>query len=130
MYIYVIYKPPLYPRALPSPTLYRSHDARVGIPAQQGVLTIAGLGVVDVGPVAEKIFLAENARQVARQGTVDVFHEGEVGGEEDVEVALLNLWWEGDSSVSEEERQGEREKRKDRLTKSVLTGMTRRWYRV
>ena len=39
--------------------------------------------------------MAEHASQFARQRTVDVFHNAKVGGEKDVEVALVNLSSEG-----------------------------------
>lgn len=116
IYMYIIYVSPFIPHSTlfshlpkmyPIPTLYRNHDARIGVPAQQRVLAVLRRRVLDVGPVLEEFLLAEHARQVARKRTVDVFHEGEVGGEEDIEVALLNLSGDGKRVlVKEEEGEG------------------------
>lgn len=67
------------------------HNAGIRIPGQERVLAVLGLGVFDVGPSAEEILVAEHLGQFARDGAVDVFHDGEIGREEDVEVALLDL---------------------------------------
>lgn len=72
--------------------LYRDHDAGVHVPREQGVLAAAGAGVVEVGPRAHEVLVRHDAGQAAGDGAVDGLHDAEVGGEEDVEVALVNLW--------------------------------------
>ena len=67
------------------------HDMGIRIPAQHGIFAISGLSVFDIGPALEKVSMAEDAGQLASDGAVDVFHDVEVGGEEDVEVALMDI---------------------------------------
>jgi hypothetical protein len=67
------------------------HDARIRVPGQQRILTTACLCVPNVGPTAQEILLRVHMCEVLRDGTVDVFHDGEFGGEENVKVALLDL---------------------------------------
>ena len=84
----------LYPIQPPSrnhASLHRHHHARVGVPGQQRIFAAAGLRVLDAGPARDEITVAEHARQIARDGAVDVLHDGEIGGEEDIKVALHDL---------------------------------------
>lgn len=46
---------------------------------------------MEVGPAFEEGFLRGDARELAGDGAIDVRHHPEVGGEEDVEIALLYL---------------------------------------
>lgn len=78
---------PIYPDA----KLDRSHDACVLVPAQHRVLAASRPRVLDVGPAPEEILLGEHPGRSARHRMVDVLHQGEVGGEEDVEIALQDL---------------------------------------
>lgn len=96
MYISVyLYRAPT-PAKPPSATghvrLNRRQDARIAIPSEQRIIAAAGLGILDVRPAAEKVLVAEESRQPPGHGAVDVFHGREVGREEDVEVALVDLY--------------------------------------
>lgn len=41
--------------------------------------------------MGKEFFVGEDLGEFAGEGVVDFLHKGEVGGEEDVEVALLDL---------------------------------------
>lgn len=69
-------------------SLHSRDDARILIPAEQRILAAACLRVLDVGPALHEVLVGQDTRQLARHGAVHVFHDGEVGREEDVEVAL------------------------------------------
>lgn len=71
--------------------LYSDHHAGVLVPAQKGVLAAPRLGVGDVGPGAHEVLVRRDAGEAAGDGAVHGLHDAEVGGEEDVEVALVDL---------------------------------------
>ena len=69
----------------------RDEDAGVAVVRQQGVLPAARLRVLDVGPALHEVAVGHDARQLARHGAVEGLGDAKVRGEEDVEVALVNL---------------------------------------
>lgn len=71
--------------------LHSREDRSVFVPAQQRILAAARLRMLDVRPALEEILVRRDACELACHGAVDVFHNGEVGGEEDVEIALVDL---------------------------------------
>lgn len=81
---------PAFP-SFPPPTSNTHHYARVLIPPEHRILSIARLRILDIGPAPQEILMAHHACQLACDGAVDVFDDAEIGWEEDVEVALLDL---------------------------------------
>lgn len=71
--------------------LHRAQYARVLVPRQQRVLAAPRLRVLNVRPALHKVLMAHHRRQLARDGAVNVLDDIEVRGEEDVEVALVDL---------------------------------------
>jgi len=81
---------PAFP-SFPPPTSNTHHNARVLIPPEHRILSAARLRIPDVGPAPQEFLMAHHACQLACDGAVDVFDDAEIGREEDVEVALLDL---------------------------------------
>jgi hypothetical protein len=68
-----------------------TENTGVLIPRQQRILAVPCLRILDVRPTLHEILVAGDGRQFARDGPVYVLDDVEVGGEEDVEVALVDL---------------------------------------
>jgi len=81
---------PAFP-SFPPPTSNTHHNARVLIPPEHRILSAARLRIPDIGPAPQEFLMAHHACQLACDGAVDVFDDAEIGREEDVEVALLDL---------------------------------------
>lgn len=79
------------PRQRPR-VLHRDHKTSILIPVQQRILPAPRRRVLDVRPAIHEGLVVEHAGELARDGAVHVLHDLEVCGEEDVEVALLDLW--------------------------------------
>lgn len=67
------------------------HNARIFVPAQHRVLPVPRLRVLQDRTHFQKLLLRHDPRLLARDGAVDVLHDLEVGGEQDIEVALVDL---------------------------------------
>ena len=50
-----------------------------------------GLRILNISPAIHEPLMGKDAGEFAGDGTVHVFHNLEVGGKQDVEVALLDL---------------------------------------
>lgn len=61
------------------------------VPGQQRILPAPCLGIFDVCPPTNKVLVAHDLGQLSGDGTVDVLDDVEVGGEEDIKVALVDL---------------------------------------
>ena len=72
-------------------SLHSDHDTRIFIPAHQRVVTVLGARLCDIRPACHEILMRVCARKFACDGGVHGLHDLEVGGEEDVEVALVDL---------------------------------------
>lgn len=71
--------------------LHRHHDTSVLVPGQERVLAVPRLRVFDVRPATHEVFVAHDLGQFASDGAVEVLDDVEIRGEEDIEVALLDL---------------------------------------
>ncbi len=69
----------------------RNHDRGILIPAQHRILSTLRRAILHISPALQKLLVQHHPRQFARDGAVDIFDDGEVCWEENVEVALLNL---------------------------------------
>ena len=69
----------------------RYHDTRILIPAQQWVVSVLGLRLLDVGSAVHEVFVRVRACELSCNACVHFFYDIEVGWEEDVEVALVDL---------------------------------------
>jgi len=76
-----------------SPYQNQNHETQnKGIsPAQHRILPTLRRTILHVRPPLQKILMQHHARQFASDGAIDVFDYGKVCGEEDVEIALLDL---------------------------------------
>jgi hypothetical protein len=72
-------------------SLYSDHDGGVLIPAQERILSIPRLCVLNIGPSFEKVLMRHDASELSSDGTVDCFVDCKVGGEENVEESLMYL---------------------------------------
>jgi hypothetical protein len=73
-------------------SLQRSKNTSILIPPQERILPILRLRLLHIRPPPQKLLMGENTREFAGDGSVHHFHDMEVGGEEDVEVALMYLY--------------------------------------
>jgi hypothetical protein len=71
--------------------LHSDHDARVLVPGYQRVIAVPCARLCDIRPARHEVLVCICAREFTRDGCVHGLHDLEVGGEEDVEVALMNL---------------------------------------
>lgn len=72
-------------------SLYSSHYTSILIPGQQGIFPVFSLCLLYESPSPQEIFVQHDTRKFSRNGSVHVLHDGEVGGEEDIKVALMYL---------------------------------------
>jgi hypothetical protein len=73
-------------------SLQRSKNTSILIPPQERILPILRLRLFHIRPPPQELFMRKNAREFAGDGSVHHFNNVEVGGEEDVEVALVYLF--------------------------------------
>lgn len=79
--------------SLPPPSTH-SHSRKytsILIPAQQRVLPVLRLRLLNIRPSPQEVLMRHDARELACYRAVDLLHHREVGGEEDVEIALVDL---------------------------------------
>ena len=69
-----------------------NHNTGILIPAQHRILPTPHLRVFHIRPSPEEVLVGHDAGQAAGDGAVDVLHDAEIGGKEDVEVALMDQW--------------------------------------
>lgn len=60
---------------------------------QERILPAACLGVLHIGPSAHKVPMGHDASELPGDGAVNGFGDIEVCGEENVKVALVNLYY-------------------------------------
>lgn len=68
------------------------HSRRVLIPLQHRILPAQRPRILRIRPPLQKLLLAHDPREFAGDGRVHVFHDVEIAREEDIEVALLDLF--------------------------------------
>lgn len=73
------------------PHLYSDHDTSIAIMRKQGILSAASLRIFDVRPLPHKVAMRCHSCEFSSDGTIDGFCDSEISGEEDIEVALVNL---------------------------------------
>lgn len=71
--------------------LYSSQNFGILIPRQQRILSTPRLRISNISPTLHEFLVAADECQFARNGAVQVLNHVEVGREEDVKVALVNL---------------------------------------
>ena len=76
---------------LPPTILHGDHDTGVLVPAHQRVVPVLCACLSDVRPASHEVLVGIRARELARDGRVHRLHDPEVSGEEDIEVALVDL---------------------------------------
>lgn len=76
---------------LPQPHLHRNQNRRIPIPPNKRILPTHTPRILQISPFAQEILMCQNFGKFARDSAVHVFHDAEIGREEDVEVALLDL---------------------------------------
>jgi hypothetical protein len=59
---------------------------------KQRVFTAARLGILDVRPAPHEVAMGHDAREFAGDGAVDGLCDAEVGGEQYIKIALVNLF--------------------------------------
>lgn len=102
--------------------LHSDHDAGVLVPTYQRVVAVLRARLRDVGPARHEVLVGIRARKLARDGCIHGLHNLKVGGEQNVEVALVDLV----SLVCTVQKTSSC----TRLTNGVETGIIRRLYRV
>lgn len=75
----------------PIPILYSRQNTSVLVPRQQRVIPILRFRLLNIGPSPEILLMGEDSCELAGYGSVHEFHDVEVGGKEDIEVALMDL---------------------------------------
>ena len=76
----------------PTRTLYSSHDTGILVPCQHWIFAAPRLRLLKVCPSFQKLFMAHNPRELSGHCPVHGFHHRKIGREEDIKVALLNLF--------------------------------------
>ena len=100
------------------------HDRRILIPAKHGILPTFRHTILHVRPSLQELLMQHHSSELTGDSAVDVFDDMKIRGEEDVEVALLNL---EDNHIRKANSVIDRF---EKLAYGVLTGTTRRWYLV
>jgi hypothetical protein len=72
--------------------LYSNHYTGISIVRQEWILSAPRFRILDVSPSAHEIPVGHDAGEFPGDGAVNGFSDVEVCGEEDVEVALMNLY--------------------------------------
>jgi hypothetical protein len=101
-------------------SLQRSKNTSILIPPQERILPILCLRLFHIRPPPQELLMREDTREFAGNSSVHHFHNVEVGGEEDVEVALMYLFFTQNMLIIMERG----------LTRGVRTGTVRLWYLV
>lgn len=70
---------------------YSNQNACVLVMGKQRVFTAARLSILDVRPAPHEVAMGHDPRELAGDGAVDGLCDAEVGGEEYVKIALVNL---------------------------------------
>lgn len=71
--------------------LHSHKNTGVAIVGYQGVLAASSLGVFNIRPLAHEITMRHDTGQLACDGTVNSFCDLKICGEQNIEVALVNL---------------------------------------
>lgn len=71
--------------------LYSNHYRSVFVPAQQGILSIPRLCILDISPSLEKVFMLHDTSEFSGDGAIDGFIYCEVGREQNIEESLMDL---------------------------------------
>lgn len=70
-----------------------SHDRRIFIPRQQWILAILTLRLFNIRPAHQELLVSQDLCQLPCDSLVDLLHDLEVGWEENIEVALMDLFF-------------------------------------
>jgi hypothetical protein len=71
--------------------LYSNHDGSVLVPAQERILPIPRLCILNVGPTFEKVLMRHDTSELSGDSAVDCFIHRKVRGEQNIEEALVDL---------------------------------------
>lgn len=71
--------------------LHSHQHASILIPAQQRILPIPRLRVLNISPAVHELLMARNLRQLPGNSTIHILDNIEVCREENIEVALVDL---------------------------------------
>lgn len=71
--------------------LHSHQHASILIPAQQRILSIPRLRILNVSPTVHELLVACDLRQLPGNSTIHILDDIEVRREEDIEVALVDL---------------------------------------
>jgi hypothetical protein len=99
--------------------LYSRQNTSILIPTQKRIFPTHRLRLLHKCPSAQKIFMREHPRQLPCDGAVHEFHDCEIGREEDVEIALMYLFFLLVDSQCRKEKEWHRTRKR---TKGVVTG--------
>ena len=72
--------------------LHRGKNASILIPTQQRILPILRLRLFHIRPSPQELLVRQDTREFAGDGSIHHFHNVEISGEEDIEVALMYLF--------------------------------------
>lgn len=71
--------------------LHSHQHASILIPAQQRILSIPRLRILNVSPTVHELLVARDLRQLPSNSTIHILDDIEIRREEDIEVALVDL---------------------------------------
>lgn len=71
--------------------LRRNHDARVFVPAQERVLPVLRLRLLDIRPAKHKVPVRVRLCEAPGYAVVQGLYDVKIGGEENVKVPLVDL---------------------------------------
>lgn len=71
--------------------LHSHQHAGIFIPAQQRILPIPRLSILDISPAMHKLLMASDLSQLARHSTIHILNDIKVCREEDIKISLVNL---------------------------------------
>lgn len=67
------------------------HDTGILIEAQHRIFSAHRLRLGDISPASQKLAMSGNHAQLSGNCLVNIVHDLEIRGKEDIKVALLNL---------------------------------------
>lgn len=71
--------------------LHRNQNRGIPIPSNERVLATSTPRILQISPFTQEILMCQDFCEFTGDGAVHVFHDAEISGKEDVEVALLDL---------------------------------------
>jgi hypothetical protein len=70
---------------------YSSKNTSVLIPVQQRVLPILRFRLFDISPPPQELLMRQDSGELAGDSSIHQLHDVEVGGKQNVEIALMYL---------------------------------------